>query len=252
MLYGLKDCANLTVKSKDTDKVVLYTDYAKTSTIEFTSESIYAYNKNTKAVRWDKSREGTFKTTMEIFNMSIIAMLFGSDLENKSVPFMKRVVCPVKDGKAVIESEYDIKAGTLAVFKLDTSDMKSNLEEQLPGTPESEENTYSITGKNLTLSSDTFPDNSEYVVCYFMTDAEAQTFMVDDVAFPGGYVIYGDTALRNTDQHDEFVQFELLNVKPQSNVTLAMDVDNACSLEVTWDIMSDTDGNMMRWSKMAE
>ncbi|MGE9950112.1 hypothetical protein [Coprococcus catus] len=30
---------------------------------------MYAYNKTTKAVRWDKNREGTFKTTMEIFNM---------------------------------------------------------------------------------------------------------------------------------------------------------------------------------------
>ena len=252
MLYGLKDCANLTVKSKKNDKVVLYADYAKTSTIEFTSESIYAYNKNTKAVRWDKNREGTFKTTMEIFNMDIIAMLFGSELENKDVPFMKRAVCPVKDGKAVIETEYDIKDESLAVFKLDASDMKSNLAEQLPGAPDTDEDTYSITGKNLTLNQTTFPDDSEYIVCYFMVDTEAQTFMVDDVAFPGGYVIYGDTALRNTDQHDEFVQFELLNVKPQSNVTLAMDVDNACSLEVTWDIMSDTDGNMMRWSKMTE
>jgi len=252
MLYGLKDCANLTVKSKESDKIVLYADYAKTSTIEFTSESIYAYNKNTKAVRWDKSREGTFKTTMEIFNMDIIAMLFGSELETKAVPFMKRSVCPVKAGQAIIETDTDIKEGSLAVYKLDASDMKTNLDEQKAGNPSTEENTYSISGKNLTLSTTTFPDDSEYVACYYMVDAEAQTFTVDDVAFPGGYVVYGDTALRNTEQHDEFVQFELLNVKPQSNVTLAMDVDNACSLEVTWDIMSDSDGNMMRWSKMAE
>ena len=87
MLYGLKDCANLTVKSKNTGDIALYSDYAKTSTIEFTSESVYAYNKTTKAVRWDNNREGTFNTTMEIFNMNIIAMLFGSTLEEKTVPF---------------------------------------------------------------------------------------------------------------------------------------------------------------------
>ena len=251
MLYGLKDCANLTVKSKETNKIKMYVDYAKTSTIEFTSESVYAYNKNTKAVRWDKNREGTFKTTMEIFTMDIIAMLFGSELEEKQIPFMKREVCQVKGGKATLTTQDTIKTGTLAVYKLDSSDMKTNLKEQIVGTPSSAENTYSIAEKVITLNTTTFPDDTGYVACYYMVDTNAQTFTVDNVSFPGGYEIYGDTALRNTDQVDEFVQFELMNVKPQSNVTLTMDVDNVCSLEITWDILSDKNGDMMRWSKIA-
>ena len=251
MLYGLKDCANLTVKSKETNKIKLYADYAKTSTIEFTSESVYAYNKTTKAVRWDKNREGTFKTKMEIFNMDIIAMLFGSELEEKAVPFMKREVCQVKGGKATLTTQDTIKTGTLAVYKLDSSDMKTNLKEQTVGTPTSAENTYSISEKVITLNATTFPDDTGYIACYYMVDTNAQTFTVDNVSFPGGYEIYGDTALRNTDQVDEFVQFELMNVKPQSNVTLTMDVDNVCSLEVTWDILADKSGDMMRWSKIA-
>ena len=251
MLYGLKDCANLTVKSKETNKIKLYADYAKTSTIEFTSESVYAYNKTTKAVRWDKNREGTFKTTMEIFNMDIIAMLFGSELEEKQIPFMKREVCQVKGGKATLTTQDTIKTGTLAVYKLDSSDMKTNLKEQTVGTPTSDENTYSISEKVITLNTTTFPDDTGYIACYYMVDTKAQTFTVDNVSFPGGYEIYGDTALRNTDQVDEFVQFELMNVKPQSNVTLTMDVDNVCSLEVTWDILADKSGDMMRWSKIA-
>lgn len=251
MLYGLKDCANLTVKSKETNKIKLYADYAKTSTIEFTSESVYAYNKNTKAVRWDKNREGNFKTTMEIFNMDIIAMLFGSELEEKAVPFMKREVCQVKGGKATLKTEETIKTGSLAVYKLDSSDMKTNLKEQTVGSPTSAENTYSISEKVITLNTTTFPDDTGYIACYYMVDTNAQTFTVDNVSFPGGYSIYGDTALRNTEQVDEFVQFELMNVKPQSNVTLTMDVDNVCSLEITWDILSDKNGDMMRWSKIA-
>ncbi len=251
MLYGLKDCANLTVKSKNTGKIALYSDYAKTSTIEFTSESVYAYNKTTKAVRWDNNRDGTFNTTMEIFNMDIIAMLFGSTLEEKSVPFMKREVCPVKNGSATLQTTETIKTGSLAVYKLDPTDMKTNLKEQKVGTPATAEDTYSISDKVLTLNATTFPDDTGYVACYYMVDTVAQTFTVDNVSFPGGYEIYGDTALRNTEQIDEFVQFELMNVKPQSNVTLTMDVDNVCSLEITWDILSDKNGDMMRWSKVA-
>ena len=251
MLYRLKDCANLTVKSKKTGGIKLYADYAKTSTIEFTSDSVYAYNKSTKAVRWDNNREGTFNTTMEIFNMDIIAMLFGSELEEKQIPFMKREVVPVKGAKATLTTTETIKTGTLAVYKLDTSDMKTNLKEQKVGTPTSTEDTYSIAEKVITLNATTFPDDTGYIACYYMVDTKAQTFKVDNVSFPDGYEIYGDTALRNTEQTDEFVQFHLTNVKPQSNVTLTMDVDNVCSLDITWDILSDKNGDMMRWSKVA-
>lgn len=251
MLYGLKDCANMTVKSKKDGKIKLYVDYAKTSTIEFSSDSVYANRKNVKAVRWDNNREGTFTTTMEIFNMDVIAMLFGADIISGKVPFMKREVCQVKGGKATLTTADTIKTGTLAVYKLDVSDMKSNLEEQKVGTPATSENTYSIDGKTITLNTTTFADNDGYVACYYMVETDAKSFTVDDVSFPGGYEIYGDTNLRNTEQNDEFVQFHLTNVKPQSNVTLTMDVDNVCSLEITWDILSDKNGDMMTWSKVA-
>lgn len=251
MLYGLKDCANMTVKSKKDNKIKLYVDYAKTSTIEFSSDSVYANRKNVKAVRWDNNREGTFTTTMEIFNMDVIAMLFGADIISGKVPFMKREVCQVKGGKATLTTADTIKTGTLAVYKLDVSDMKSNLEEQKVGTPATSENTYSIDGKTITLNTTTFADNDGYVACYYMVETDAKSFTVDDVSFPGGYEIYGDTNLRNTEQNDEFVQFHLTNVKPQSNVTLTMDVDNVCSLEITWDILSDKNGDMMTWSKVA-
>lgn len=249
MLYGLKDCANLTVKSKKNKDIALYCDYAKTSTLEFTSEAVYAYNKATKAVRWDKSREGTFKTTMEIFNMATIAMLFGSELEEKEIPFMKREVIQVVGGNATLAGTP--KAGTLAVYKLDPTDLKTNLKEQTTGTPASTEDTYSISGQVITLNATTFPDDNGYIACYYMIDAKAETFTVDNVTFPGAFSIYGDTALRNTEQSDEFVQFELMNVKPQSNVTLTMDVENVCTLEITWDILADVNGDMMRWSKLS-
>lgn len=58
MLYGIKDAANMQIISQATGKPVLYCNYAKTSSIEFTSEETYAYNKTTKAIRWDKAREG--------------------------------------------------------------------------------------------------------------------------------------------------------------------------------------------------
>lgn len=251
MLYGLKDCANITAISKTTGNVALYADYAKTSTIEFSSEEVFAYNKGTKAIAWNKDREGNFKTTMELFNMDVLALLFGSDLEKKEIPFLKRVTIPVVGGKATIDTTDTIVAGSLTVYKIDPSDLKTNIIKLEAGKPATDKDTYSITDKSLTLNTTNFPDDEGYVACYYMVNTSAQTFTVTNAKFPGNYEIYGDTMLKNTSGVNEYIQFKLENVKPQSNVTLTMDVDNVCSLEITWEIMAGTNGEMMTWSKVA-
>lgn len=248
MLYALKDCANLRVDNS-AGKTQMFVNYAKTSSLEFSSESVFAKNKNVKAVRFDSNREGTFKTTMEVFPMDIIPLLFGTSFTNTTVPFAKREVLNVSGGTATLQGTP--KTGTLQVFKVSPDDKLTHIAEQTVGTPASTPNQYSIATKTMTFNTTTFPDNNGYVVCYYFVDTQAKTFTIDNVSFPGGYVIYGDTNLRGTDQVDNFVQFKLLNVKPQSNCSLNMDVDNICTLEITWDVMGDASGNMLTWSTVA-
>lgn len=245
MLYALKDCANLRVENASTGKVDLFVNYAKTTSLEFTSEQVFAMNKNVKAVRFDSNREGTFKTTMEVFPMDVIPMLFGTKFDNKSVPWAKREVLKVTSGKATLVGTP--KVGTLQVFKVMEDDKITHVEEQTVGASTTA-NKYTIDGQTLTFNtSETFAEDG-YVACYYFVEQEAKSFTIDNISFPGGYVIYGDTALKGTDQADNFVQFKLHNVKPQSSASLTMDVDNICTLEITWDVMGDSEGNMMTWS----
>lgn len=245
MLYALKDCANLRVEEASTGKVALYVNYAKSSTLEYSSDQVYAMNKNVKAVRFDSNREGTFKTTMEVFPMDIIPLLFGTKFDNTTVPWAKREVLKVTSGTATLVGTP--KTGTLQVFKVMEDDKLTHIAEQTVGTTTTA-NKYSISGNTLTFNTtETFAEDG-WVACYYFVDQEAKSFVVDNISFPGGYVIYGDTALKGTDQADNFVQFKLHNVKPQSSATLTMDVDNICTLEITWDVMGDSEGNMMTWS----
>ena len=245
MLYALKDCANLRVEEASTGKVALYVNYAKSSTLEYSSDQVYAMNKNVKAVRFDSNREGTFKTTMEVFPMDIIPLLFGTKFDNTTVPWAKREVLKVTSGTATLVGTP--KTGTLQVFKVMEDDKLTHIAEQTVGTTTTP-NKYSISGNTLTFNTtETFAEDG-WVACYYFVDQEAKSFVVDNISFPGGYVIYGDTALKGTDQADNFVQFKLHNVKPQSSATLTMDVDNICTLEITWDVMGDSEGNMMTWS----
>jgi hypothetical protein len=245
MLYALKDCANLRIDNA-AGKTQMFVNYAKTSSLEFTSDSVFAMNKNVKAVRFDSNREGTFTTTMEVFPMDIIPLLFGTNFNNETVPFAKREVLNVKSGSATLEGTP--KVGTLQVFKVEADDKLTHIKEQTVGTPATTQDTYSIANKTLTLNATTFPDDNGWIACYYFVDTPAKTFTIDNVSFPGGYVIYGDTNLRGTDQVDEFVQFKLHNVKPQSNASLTMDVDNIATLEIVWDVMGDAEGNMLTWS----
>lgn len=229
MLYALKDCANLRVEEASTGKVALYVNYAKSSTLEYSSDQVYAMNKNVKAVRFDSNREGTFKTTMEVFPMDIIPLLFGTKFDNTTVPWAKREVLKVTSGTATLAGTP--KTGTLQVFKVMEDDKLTHIAEQTVGTTTTA-NKYSIDGKTLTFNTtETFAEDG-WVACYYFVDQEAKSFVVDNISFPGGYVIYGDTALKGTDQADNFVQFKLHNVKPQSSATLTMDVDNICTLEI--------------------
>lgn len=247
MLYALKDCANLRVDNTKTKKTDLYVNYAKTSSIEFTSDQVFAMNKNVKAVRFDSNREGTFTTTMEVFPMDIIPLLFGTKFDNKTVPWAKREVLKVTNGKATLVGTP--KTGSLQVFKVSEDDKLTHECELTVNTSTTPtKGQYKIEGQNLTFDTTDDFKSEGYVSCYYFIDQAAKTFTVDNVSFPGGYVIYGDTQIRGTDQVDEFVQFKLHNVKPQSNASLTMDVDNICTLEITWDVMGDSEGNMMTWS----
>lgn len=245
MLYALKDCANLRVENASTGKVDLFVNYAKTTSLEFTSDQVFAMNKNVKAVRFDSNREGTFKTTMEVFPMDVIPMLFGTKFDDKTVPWAKREVLKVTGGVATLAGTP--KTGSLQVYKVLEDDKLTHVAEQTVGTTTTA-NKYSLSGQELTFNTtDTFAEDG-YVACYYFVDQAAKTFTVDNISFPGGYVVYGDTALKGTDQVDNFVQFKLHNVKPQSTASLTMDVDNICTLEITWDVMGDSEGNMMTWS----
>ena len=183
MLYALKDCANLRVENASTGKVDLFVNYAKTTSLEFTSDQVFGMNKNVKAVRFDSNREGTFTTTMEVFPMDIIPMLFGTKFDNKTVPWAKREVLKVTNGTATLEGTP--KTGSLQVFKVLEDDKLTHVAEQTVGAT-STANKYSISDKNLTFNTtETFAEDG-YVACYYFVDTPVKTFTVDNVSFPGG------------------------------------------------------------------
>lgn len=245
LLKGLRDAANVTVVSNTTSKPVLYADYMSTSNIDFTMESLYARNKGVNSIRWDKDREGTLTTTMEVFEQKWLALLFGTGFATSDVDISKREVLPVVSQTATLATAP--KTGSLVIF---IKDGVGHGTEQTAGNPGTTVNTYSISGTTLTFNATTFADNAKEVVCYYLVNSSVSNFKVTVSGYPSGYKLYLDTALRDTEQNDGMVQICLPNVKPKSNVNLSMDADNVAVLTIEWDIMADSNGDMMIFSDL--
>lgn len=246
MLYAIKDSAKFTVISQTTSKPVLYSDYALTSGIEFTAQSVYAMNKQTKAVRFDSQREGTFKTEMEVFEKKWLSMLFGTATTTSSIPVFYREVLAVNAGGLGTSLTNTPDSGTLVINKCDSLTDTILGTEQTSGSPATAENTYSIANKALTFNATTFTNSGFICACYFFSASKAN-YTVNASTFPGGFKIMADSYIRGTDQNDIYVQYQLLNVKPKSNISLSMGSDAVTKLSIEWDILSDSAGNMMKY-----
>jgi hypothetical protein len=248
----MKDVANLRFEDQD-GNVVLYSDYGRTSTLEFTSDQVYAYNKSTKSVRFDNNREGTMTFETELFDLSLLALLFGTSLKEGEQDIAKREKFTVSKGVTTLDALEAAPAdGTLSVFEVDPKAMASHVRQltlAASETPAAGE--YYINKDNqIIVNADDFADGGA-VAAYYLTSTNVKYFTVDAESFPEGYVIYGDTKIRGVDQKDEYIQFKLYNAKPQSNVTFGMDSDNVASLSISVDILSDGSGNMMTYSQIA-
>jgi len=183
---------------------------------------------------------------MEIYEKKVIALLFGTAITSKTMSVAKREVLSVAAGGTGAELSATPKSGSLSVFILD-ADLHTHGVEQTVGTPATTENKYSIANNTeLTFNATTFASAGK-VVAYYLLDGTHNSFTVDNVSFPGGYTIYADAALRGTNQVDTYVQYQLPNVKPKSNVSITMDADNVTTLSIEWDIFPDSAGNMMHY-----
>lgn len=157
-------------------------------------------------------------------------------------------VLNVTSGSAVLSETP--KAGSLAIFKLD-ADGISHLTEQKVGTPASQPDTYSISGKNIVFNTTTFATDGK-VVCYYILDSAptAKSFTVAADKFPSGYTIIADTTIKDSLGVEKIIQFRMNNIKPKSSMQLSFNSDDVTTIAVEWDIFADNDNNMFTFKAL--
>jgi len=242
-LYGIKDCANLTLFDKSTGAPALFSDYANVSTNEWTAERVYANSKGTRSIAWDYDRQGTLAVEMEVFDLKWLALVAGSELVEGEASIAKREVVKVDaskkatlTGSPVLDSIQVVKVGVDEIEHL--------------GAPLTEVETapvatqFTVTGNEITFATDALAGEA-YAVYFLTLDSQAKTIQISSDKFPKSFEIVADALIRERDTSiDSFVQIHYGNAKPHSNFTVTMSATEPTNLQVTFDLFLDKDKNL--------
>lgn len=255
MNYAIKDAMDVFLQKRvvNADGVevfenVLFTDYANETSIEFTAERLYAKAKGNDKIAFDYGKKSTLKMSMEVFDLSWLAILLGAETEVGAVDFTRREVLTIVDGKVTIKDKP--MDGSVAIYKVGR-DLKSHESGKMDASKFTVAgNEITITGLNgsvPTVKSTPVLKNGDKIVVYYLTKSAltAKTMTISANKFPTNYAITGVTSLRNEFGEDIPVQFFIPSCKPQSNFTFTMSAESCATVDATFDVFPDASNSMM-------
>lgn len=251
MLYGIKDCANLTLLSKSTGQPVIFSDYANVSTNEWKADRAYASAKGARAISWDHNREGTLAVEMEVFDLKWLALLAGTQIVEGEQQIAKREVVYVGATKKATLSGTPID-GSINVVKLGGDEVEHVGEplSEVDSAPTGSQ--FMATGNEITFATDAVVGEA-YAVYYLVLDTNVKSFSISADSFPEAFHVIADALIREKETGtDSFVQIDFPNARPQSNFTITMDTGNPTKLSVTFDLFPDKKGNMGTFKVLGE
>jgi len=237
-IYGIKDCANLTLFDKATGDVSLFTDYANVSTNEWTAERVYANSKGTRSIAWDYDRQGTLVVEMEVFDLKWLALVAGSDLKDGEESISKREIVRVGASKTATITGSPVTT-SVQLVKVGTDEIEhiGNPLVEVATAPTGTQ--FMVTGSEITFASDAI-EGEVYAVYYLALESEVKTFEISADKFPKSFEIVADALIRERETSvDSFVQINYPNAKPQSNFTVTMSATEPTALSVTFDLFPD-------------
>ena len=253
-IYGIKDCANLTLFELATNKPYLFTDYANVSTNEWTSERTFATSKGTNAIAWDGNKQSTLVMETEVFDLKWLALLAGTEISKETAQIAKREVVTIGEGqKATIKGS--ALAGSIQVIQVSDKDLIEHIGEALEevtGDATLTVGQYKVDGGTLTFES-TVPVGTTFAVYYLVEQSDVKVMTISADKFPKSFRVVADAMIREKETGaDEFVQIEYFNAKPQGNFTVTMSATEPTTLSATFDLFPNKDKKMAEYKIIAE
>lgn len=227
--YAIAEALDLTMRKLEGGKLVpvLYSDYANTSGLDFSNDTIYAKRRGVDAIRFDKNRKGTCKFDFEIFSMKHVALFLGGTQTKGATDINKVELCTVGASSKFSVSKTPV-VGSLVAFTVEADGITHD---KLLET--------SLSGSEVTISSPSVEEGSKVLVYYLTKSGEGTiTTTISSDKFAGNYNIVGSTVSKNEQGELVPIEFEVFNAVPQGNISLSLG-DSVSTLSVTFDMFPD-------------
>jgi len=245
---GIKEVLNLNVKDFSTKDTKFYADYASNTSIEATAErlDLRGGQGNYKLLSFDHTKDMMMRCELPLVDLEFLAYLTGKPLVVGSANVPKREVLSSTTQTITLAAT---PVEDLKIYVLEGGEgYRDSGTEQVAGTPATNEDEYSISGKTVTLNATTAPDGTYFVVTYkyATTSVDTRTMTMTADKFPGYVSIDGTGIVSDQVDGNEYaVIFECLKAKPKNNWTISMSGTEATVLNIEFDLYSvdQSDGN---------
>lgn len=208
-----------------------YIDYANSVSVEITSNRVYATGGDSAArqVGFDDPIEGTLKIATQIVPIEFVALACSPDGVESGGEIGKREKLTVATAGKIALSDRPV-AGTLYVYAADSD---------LDGEPVST----TATDKEVTITDAKVGDT--FIAYYIVASENAKSATFSNAKTPGCYIVYGDTVWKDTNDTIQAEHFKAYKAMPQKSFSITYQGSgDPLSMEMTFDLMEDDDGNV--------
>lgn len=260
--FGAKEVLDVILYDMATNKPVIFFDTLKTSSIEVTTEKVYAKGGkgNTKLITWELNKEGKLTIEDALLSPKSLELISGvATVTGKQTVYMRQATEYDTTGASPVDKGelYPLTGSSTGVINLAyvpkesaTSILVYEIDDDC-GTP------LNMASATLTDKTLTVPDaiNKKVVVYYsFDSSNSTETYIIDSSHFSGTYKLVGNTVIRNRESgRDEAFQVVIPNLKWSSNLNLDFSAEGdpqptSFECEIMKAANSSTMIQMTRWT----
>lgn len=174
----------ITLRKNGVAGVELYSPYANTFNLNITSDTDYAMANGSRAVRFDSNKQGSIEMEFDVFEIKLLAILFGmTDTTGSTNVFAREV--EEAPGTTITLGDTPL-ADSVSVYILE-ADKVGHASEIVDGDP-TNVGEYSIAGSTITLNA---TDGAKNIVVYYTKASAADVVKWELSAndFPVGYTL---------------------------------------------------------------
>lgn len=243
--WSIREAGEATFYSLVDNHAIVTLTTLKTSGVETTGETVYARGGrgNAKIVGFSSNREAKLTLEDAIFDNEAVAMLTGNDiLEGKKI-IDRHDVLSVTSSKVSLPKTP--KGALISVYVVNPDG--TNGKEYTLGTPATNQQEYSIAGKELTFHSSVVNDSKIRVYYKVETASDAKTVRVTSDKFGGSFRVAVDVLVVDVFTKKAFQgQLSVANAKFEDNFNLDFAADgDPATLTLPMEILKNPVGTDM-------